>query len=418
MSKPTGMSTHTAERYNFMANQMHDWVNQNSPPVLHPARGGIHQFHASPSMANESLPGYAGPRMSSPNSAGIHHSPGFGVSVGVGVDVTYYYHPHPYPHPPSIESLAMFMDGFQWEDMITKHLIHLKTFRCVMALQLDFPGNTKETIFYFLRLFQSQFWIENHQCGKHSILYHTLPYRFIHLITIIDYIWSRSTSSYENDYCKYNSIYKSLMKIINEIFKWNTNETKLTLSSDDINSTLCFDNVRERSVELPFNTHFWKSLSKLDQLVSLNIKLTANFTDQSDLQFLPNQTPNLYSLSIICPERLISRIVLTNIQNTSIRELNLLPINSFDKTIFYNIKQCIELSHSSLGKQCEILTIGVKNRQCIIYLINKMINLRSLTFRYSDNNVIRFAWIKCFLPSTSQIIQSNCCDDFYYLWIR
>ncbi len=40
----------------------------------------------------------------------------------------------------------------------------------------------------------------------------------------------------------------------------------------------------------------------------------------------------------------------------------------------YDRKQCIELSQSSLGIQCQVLVIEIKEAQSIIELINSMMN--------------------------------------------
>ncbi|CAF0831517.1 unnamed protein product [Adineta ricciae] len=77
MHKPTGMGTYTAGRYHAVAAQMHDFVRQNNPQSLHPAQGGMHQFHAPSGMANGTRPSYGHQAAPNPRVFG-GHPPGFG----------------------------------------------------------------------------------------------------------------------------------------------------------------------------------------------------------------------------------------------------------------------------------------------------------------------------------------------------
>ncbi|CAF5057467.1 unnamed protein product, partial [Rotaria sp. Silwood1] len=65
--------------------------------------------------------------------------------------------------------------------------------------------------------------------------------------------------------------------------------------------------------------------------------------------------------------------------NTSVRQLNLT-----DYSRYFNEEECIKLSHSPLGIQCEVLSIMVIYRESIIYMIKNMINLRSLQIQCED----------------------------------
>jgi hypothetical protein len=125
---------------------------------------------------------------------------------------------------------------------------------------------------------------------------------------------------------------------------------------------------------------------------------------------------------------LVSKFFLADLKNVWIRKLSLPAIASFDKGIFYNIKQCIELACSPLGKQCEILTIGLQNKECIVYLIDEMINLRSLTVLCHDNHITNLSspgecydlitWLKFSLPATIKIARYDGCGSIIQLWIR
>ena len=66
--------------------------------------------------------------------------------------------------------------------------------------------------------------------------------------------------------------------------------------------------------------------------------------------------------------------------NPSFRELQLEDCNHpFDED------ESMALSRSSLGNQCEVLSIQVINRQCIIILIKNMIKLHALDIQCKDD---------------------------------
>ncbi|CAF3897083.1 unnamed protein product [Adineta steineri] len=216
-------------------------------------------------------------------------------------------------------------------------------------------------------------------------------------------------------------------RIVN-IFQLNLNGT------EDLKKTslgrLNFTNTSKLDVKLPFNKHFSKSIPKLYQLTSLNVQLTTDYTNQSDLRVLLEQAPNLHTLSVLCPTKTTLKYFLAVINNPSILKLNLPKAVSLTDGIFYNIEQCVAFSHSPLGKQCEILTIIVQNKECIIHLINEMNNLRLLIVDSFDENYVNsvssyrkcqnlFAWLKLTLPSTIKIAEYDCChEDRIRLWIR
>ncbi len=74
-----------------------------------------------------------------------------------------------------------------------------------------------------------------------------------------------------------------------------------------------------------------------------------------------------------------------NTKNKSIRRLDFKGNLSYDQCPFFNHEQCIALTRSSLGKQCEVLSIEVRHRRNIIFLIDTMINLRAMNVRFQDD---------------------------------
>ncbi|CAF0818706.1 unnamed protein product [Adineta steineri] len=86
---------------------------------------------------------------------------------------------------------------------------------------------------------------------------------------------------------------------------------------------LDFTNTSKLDVKLPFNKHFSKSIPKLYLLTSLNVQLTTDYTNQSDLRVLLEQAPNLHTLSVLCPTKTTLKYFLAVINNPSILKLNL-----------------------------------------------------------------------------------------------
>ncbi len=68
--------------------------------------------------------------------------------------------------------------------------------------------------------------------------------------------------------------------------------------------------------------------------------------------------------------------------STSIRQLHLRKYNCH-----FNEEECLALTRSPLGVQCEILSIVVKTRESIIILVQNMINLRALHMKCRTRNV-------------------------------
>ena len=97
------------------------------------------------------------------------------------------------------------------------------------------------------------------------------------------------------------------------------------------------------------------------------------------MQTLLDRAPHLRTLSFNQDASLPLQMSLFKYTNASVRELNLRDCN-----YCFNEEECITLSRSSLGIQCEVLSIRVNNRESIINLVKNMINLRALNVKYDD----------------------------------
>ncbi|CAF4027271.1 unnamed protein product [Rotaria sp. Silwood1] len=268
------------------------------------------------------------------------------------------------------------MDKYQWEQLIVNHLPKLKILRVEMLFYIGDNENKEQRVDDLLNSFRTRFWLEEHQwyvrcdwdrCQQDScrddIFLYTLPYTF-------------------NDYYLHDSIIKE--------------------------KSTCPD------------VNFWLVMPRLDHLKSLSVgidDLVQTFDTLCQLQTILDRAPRLYSLTFERWPETFTDMPPFNYSSNSVR---LLHLQDIDRP--YNHRQCVILSRSSLGKQCEILSITVKYRRSILYLLRKMTNLRALNFisqedpwadrnqHYSsssseddgtDDELI--AWLKDCLPSTYTI---------------
>jgi hypothetical protein len=141
----------------------------------------------------------------------------------------------------------------------------------------------------------------------------------------------------------------------------------------------------------------------------------------NQLQVLISRAPRLLSLTF--RYRKFSSTILFQITSISIRQLYL----SFDRT--YDSAYCLGLISSPLGRQCELLSIRVKDRTSVLDLLNTMPQLRALCVRCDDDewNVGRSLplvrpprdefvdWLQCHSLSTLSIYRNTITRE---VWIR
>src|SRR5690348_10608894 len=124
-------------------------------------------------------------------------------------------------------------------------------------------------------------------------------------------------------------------------------------------------------------------MPKFDRLKSLEIE-SFGFSCPANqsitrLRLILDQAIHLYSLKI----DYLTMLQLSSVQitNKSIRRLDLLANDGH----FYGL-ECISLIQSLLGDQYEVLLIYVENSFIVLNLIDKLPNLRGLTFRSQEND--------------------------------
>ncbi|CAF1438407.1 unnamed protein product, partial [Adineta steineri] len=276
--------------------------------------------------------------------------------------------------------------------------------------------NKEQRVDDLLNSFRTQFWLVKHQwyircdwnrceqCDKNNIYLYTLPYAFHSYFIHEPNFKTKSTCHLDNDYSSYDNVHTlgyELVPTINQILPF-----------------FRFVNLRHLDLHLPFDENFILLIPKLDQLISLSVAPyhmddDLNFNNQ--LQTLLDQSPHVTSLTFK-NWSLSKRRPPYEYSNQSIHQLNLQDIDRW-----YNTEQCGRLIHSSLGKQCQILSIAVENRQNILELIHGMFDLRALNVLCRDDILIKkknnssllsttdecIDWLQQYLPSTCTIIRDN-----------
>ncbi|CAF3781081.1 unnamed protein product [Adineta steineri] len=319
-----------------------------------------------------------------------------------------------------VETDEINMNGYDWEELIINHLPRLKYFHLQMIFRLNDNDTKEQRVDNLLNSFRTQFWLVKHQwyircdwnrceqCDKNNIYLYTLPYAFDYYFMHEPNFKSKSTCHADNDYSSYDNVH--------------TIGYELIPTTNQILSFYRFMNLRHLNLYLPFDENFIIMIPKLDQLVSLSVAPyliddDSDFHDQ--LQTVLDRSPHLTSLKF--QNWLLSkRRPPYEYSNRSIHQLNLQDINEIHIEQWYNTEQCRRLIHSSLGKQCQILSIAVENRQNILELIHGMSNLRTLNVLCQDDILIEkennssltstdefIDWLQQYLPSTCTIIRDN-----------
>jgi hypothetical protein len=310
---------------------------------------------------------------------------------------------------------STYIDGYDWENIIEKHFSYLIHFQFKMSTSLLHQKNKEDKIDEILNSFRSQFWMEKHQwfiqChwipnDTSAIVYvYTLPYAFQNFL----YIGNghlKSTCSYHHQTWSFDRVHN--------LYYGYVPSQNLSVSY------LRLDNIRYLDLTIPFDDTFWSMVSTLERLKSLNIVLNGDMNSndiQVKLQMLIDRSSHLYSLTFFTWSD--QNIFPFDIKTLSIRQLNLQSPN-----LLYSYQQCIELSHSSIGKQCQILLINVQQRTNIIYLVSHMHNLRALIVKCpkelqttkQEEDVIE--WLEQHLPATCAISKTIDTDENIRLWIR
>ncbi|CAF1438215.1 unnamed protein product, partial [Rotaria sordida] len=268
----------------------------------------------------------------------------------------------------SVDLLFKLIDGHRWEQIIRNYLPKLRVFRLKMQQTRIFNQNMEEHANELLKSFQNSFWIDEHQWFVRCL---------IQTNTIVFYTLSKPFHYCEDELPR--SLISTLPHDDHQDFYNNiTNINNGTFFDQSILPHIRLTNINYLCIKLSINDQFWSVVPTLNRLRSLAVSSHVD-TCHSQLQNLLDRAPNLHHLCIHHDTTVPIQMSLFRYTNTPVRQLNLTDYNRY-----FNEEECIKLSHSPLGIQCEVLSIMVTNRESIIYLIKNMMNLRSLQIQCED----------------------------------
>jgi hypothetical protein len=273
----------------------------------------------------------------------------------------------------NIDLNSVIINGIQWEQIIRNYLRKLQVFRLVMKKQLSNDENINEVVDELIKSFQGSFWIDEHQWYIRCYTQCSTIYKCIHLSTLSKArCWSlcqtpqllKSTDPRYDDEEFYNKI---------------AYIDGTTFFDEPIPSHIRLMNIKDLTIKLPINDQFWFIIPNLSRLTNLRVSSYAD-EFQSQLQTLLDRAHNLLYLSICRDSLFTKQISFSQFTNGSVRKLDLIDIPHF-----YSEEDCIKLCHSPLGIQCEVLHIIIEKRNSIIYMVENMVNLRSLHVYCADD---------------------------------
>ncbi|CAF1459514.1 unnamed protein product [Adineta steineri] len=327
-----------------------------------------------------------------------------------------------------------YINGNQWEEMIRKSLPKLKTINIQMKYEPPSNENKEVQLNEIVESFRTEFWINEYQrfirCNwyitdkEHEPSYvdiFTLPYVFHYFDGSPECVLTKSTYPYDNKHL-----------ICNQIDGFHYQSSYFT---DSILSHVRINNIRSLTLTFPIIEQFFSVIPNLDQLNSLCVYVNEkkNLDNiQSDLQFILDRTPFLYSLFIGPLSAFNSHIPFKEITCASVRQLDIRGDTTYSSWYVSPSvceKQCVQLFHSPLAIQCETLNIKVTTRQIILDLVNNMPNLKALNVMCDDDagsyvdgaelleNEL-FNWLYQQLPSTSIISRDTTYHRIIQIWIR
>ena len=272
-------------------------------------------------------------------------------------------------HRLSVDLSSELVDGNQWKELIRNCLPKLQVFQFRMKTSLSLEQNIENRVVDLIDSFRSPFWIDEHQwfvrclTRERTINLHSLSSCYEEHLSDIYH----STCPYDDQENFYNSI---------------TTIASTTFTDESISSHIRLPNIQYLCVNLPINERFWSIFPTFNRLKSLKIQHHRN-AFQPQVQALLNRAPYLNSLIIDQYDSTPLQISLFKYTNVSIRQLCLKNIKHY-----FNEEECITLSRSPLGVQCEKLSILVDNCQSIVSLVENMPKLRSLNVRCKDESCL------------------------------
>ena len=303
----------------------------------------------------------------------------------------------------NIDSSFILLDGHQWKAIIIKYLPKLKTFRLNMSYEFDKPMKKETYIDELLDTYRTSFWIKEHDWFTGCLWDHSDVKQTIYLYSL-----PFSIQYYSGGISQGNCRTKSTdLSNIN----YSYDHVRCLTYCSSIFTNTEFSNVELNHVEylgltLPFDDRFLSIFTCFDNLLSLGLKILNDYPFQ--LQSLLDKAPRLFQLEFLMWST--KEMSPYNLTSKSIRRLNLEGCDEFNNHHCFDHQQCIKLTESPLGIQCQVLHIEVGNPMSIFELVDKMINLRTLHVRYQYDSQSQqpdlLQLLKRYLPSTSSVTRT------------
>ena len=297
-----------------------------------------------------------------------------------------------------IDYYGSIIVGHDWERIINTWNPKLTRFQLKMSIK-ESHTDVEETRTALLETFRTVFWLEEHQwfvrcvcfftTQYHTIVY-TLPYSFDQISFRKEH-WSRSTCS--------NDI---RLPVFDRVRKMDVTKQHLHSCEDLHRLPEQYPNLRYLSCHLAtLKNNFCECPPLTNCLTSISLVLFDN-TWFAPLQTLLDHSPYLYSLTIFFMLRVYTEMF--QLTSASIRRLGLyfesLPYieNNFTEN------ECQIIANSSLGQQCEVLSIVLRNRFDLVDLLKAMTRLRSITVQLKDD-------------TRQDCSSSSTCEDELLTWL-
>jgi hypothetical protein len=313
-----------------------------------------------------------------------------------------------------LEINGIFINGYQWEEIIRKYLPKLKIFQFKMDFLSSNEKNEEEQLNEIIDTFRTKFWIVEHQwfvqcywCKSSELISLSSPPYTFPMSTICTL--SKSTYPFDDEYLSYDRVTHLYYRPLH-FTDWMVSNVRLF-------------NVQHLELPLPFNDQFLTVVPKLDRLRSL----TTFVENDENLNIVPFQLQYLLDQATCLRSLSFGEWSLVGLQVPSIGFTSVSVRHLILQTITYDDEQCMQLSRSPLGRQCETLSITVKYRKNIVELINNMPQLQALVVRCKEsestmenNSMDDFVeWLRKQLPSTCMIMESRYNNIYdFRIWIR
>lgn len=268
-----------------------------------------------------------------------------------------------------LDLVEIFVDGYRWESFITHNLTHLKTFQLKMITFLHSRCRREDQVDSLLSSFSTRFWLQERRwfvqcdwsdqenCSMVSL--YTLPYAFPIFSQMKDAQFKTtfpSESDYRWSFDRISHIYANQCQFL--FHCQNLRRLNLTITKDftiSSSPSMTFERLNHLSFMFSDGCEISKTYVKVQELLRC--------------------FPHLHSLSMFSWS--IDYLCLLTIAHPSIHRLDLRgPIAMFDR------QQCLVISQSALGRQCEVLRLGLRERDTLIELMHAMPQLRALTVHF------------------------------------